>query len=86
MEKFEVTRLGERGQIVIPQEFRKSMGLHAGEKFIVFEHKDVLMFKRMKAPTLEDFEFMLRRSHEHAEKHKLTEKDLKESIRRARRR
>jgi len=82
--EFEVTKLGERGQVVIPQEFRKNMGLHAGEKFIVMERGDMLILKRLKAPTIEDFEVMIKRGHTHAEDHKLTGKDLQEAINRAR--
>ena len=82
--ELEVTRLGERGQVVIPQEFRKSMGLHGGEKFIVLGSGDTLLLKRIKVPTIADFEGMLRKAHAHARKHRLTEKHLEEAIRKAR--
>lgn len=82
--EFEVTKLGERGQVVIPQEFRRDMGLHTGEKFIVIGRRDMLILKRMKAPTLEDFEVMIRKGHAHAKKHKLTEQDMQEAIKKAR--
>ena len=84
MNKFEVTKLGERGQIVIPQEFRKSMGLHPGEKFIVVEIGDTLMFKRLQAPSMEELNKMLEKSHQHAKKNGLTEKDMWDSIKNAR--
>ena len=84
MDKFEVTKLGERGQIVIPQEFRKSMDLRPGEKFIVVEMGDTLMFKRLQAPSMEEFNKMLAKSHQHAKKHGLTEKDMWDAIKRAR--
>jgi len=84
MEEFEVTRLGERGQIVIPQEFRKSMDLHPGEKFMVVGREDTLIIKRIKAPTLEDFEDMLKKGHAHAKKHRLTKDDLAKAIKKAR--
>ena len=84
METFEVTKLGERGQIVIPQEFRKSLGLHAGEKFIVVARDGALIFRRLKAPSMKEFDSMLAKSHEHARKHKLTEKDMWDSIKKAR--
>lgn len=84
MEQFEVTKLGERGQIVIPQEFRKSMGLQRGEKFVVVSRSGMLILKRLKAPSIEEFEVMLRKGHSHAKKHGLTPKDLAEAIRKAR--
>ena len=82
--EFEITKLGERGQVVIPQEFRKSMGLHIGEKFIVIERGDMLVLKRIKAPAMEEFDAMIAKSHAHAKKQGLTEKDLQEAVKRAR--
>lgn len=43
--EFEVTKLGERGQVVIPQEFRKSMGLKTGDKLFVMERANTLIQK-----------------------------------------
>ena len=82
--EFEVTKMGERGQVVIPQEFRTHMGLRTGEKFMVIECRDMLILKRMEAPTLDDFEVMIRKGHAHATEHKLTEQDLQKAIKRAR--
>ena len=83
--EFEITRLGERGQIVIPQIFREHLKLQKGEKFIVIGKEDAIILKRMKAPTKDEFEKLLRKSHEHARKHGLTEKDMWDAIKDARR-
>ncbi len=83
--EFEVTKLGERGQIVIPQVFREHLKLHKGEKFIIVGRGDSLILKRMKAPTKEEFEKLLKESHEHAKKHNLTEKDMWDAIKKTRR-
>ena len=82
METFEVTKLGERGQIVIPQEFRKSLDLQTGEKFIVMAQDDTLIFKRLKAPKMQELEKMLSKSRAHARKHKITQKEVNEAIKR----
>ena len=84
MESFEVTKLGERGQIVIPQEFRKSMKLEPGEKFIIIGRGETLMFKRLQAPSIEEFDIMIRKSHARAKKLKLTSKELEEVRKRSR--
>lgn len=34
------TVLGERGQVVIPKEFRDKMGLEAGSRLVVMQHGD----------------------------------------------
>ncbi len=82
--EFEITRLGERGQIVIPLAFREHLNLQKGEKFIVVEQGDNIVLRRIKAPTKWEFEDLLRRTHEHARKHGLTEKDLMDAIKRVR--
>ncbi len=82
--EFEITQIGERGQVVIPQEFRKSMGLKTGDKFFVMERADTLILKRVSPPTIEEFDEMIRRGHERAKKLNLTQKDTEEVRKRAR--
>jgi bifunctional DNA-binding transcriptional regulator/antitoxin component of YhaV-PrlF toxin-antitoxin module len=48
---FGTAMLGPRGQLVIPVEARKELGVHAGDKFLVFGHFDGqgLMFIKVEA-------------------------------------
>lgn len=82
--EFETARMGERGQIVIPQVFRENMDLHKGAQFIVVEMHDSIIFKKLAAPTVDEFELMIKKGHAFAKKHKLTEKDMWDAIRKAR--
>jgi len=82
--EFEVTRLGERGQIVIPQVFREHLKLEKGEKFIVVEQGDSIVLRRLKAPTKTEFEELLKKTHEFAKKKGLTEKDMWDAIKKTR--
>lgn len=43
----ELTRLSERGQIVIPTELRKSMNLKEGERFIVMGLGDTIVLRKL---------------------------------------
>lgn len=43
----EMTRLSERGQIVIPTEIRKSMKLKEGERFIVVGLGDTIILRKL---------------------------------------
>jgi len=81
---FEIAKIGERGQVVIPQSLRGDMHLHKGDKFMVLQRGDMLILKKLRAPSMEDFDKMLKKSHAHAKKHGLTEKDLQDAIKRAR--
>jgi len=82
--EFEIAKIGERGQVVIPQSFRDDMSIHKGDKFMVLQRGDMLVLKKLRAPSMEDFDKMLKKTHAHARKHGLTEKDLQEAINRAR--
>ncbi|MBS3055995.1 MAG: AbrB/MazE/SpoVT family DNA-binding domain-containing protein [Candidatus Aenigmarchaeota archaeon] len=46
--EIEISKVGERGQVVIPQEFREELQIKKGEKFIVFRSEDKLIFQQMK--------------------------------------
>jgi len=43
----ETTKLSEKGQVVIPKEFRKKMGLKPGNQFLVIAAKETIILQRM---------------------------------------
>jgi len=54
--EIEITKIGERGQIVIPLEFREELKLKKGEKFIIVKEDNKLILepmKSLKAKTIE---------------------------------
>ena len=81
---FEITKIGERGQVVIPQTFRDEMHVEKGEKFMVLRRGDTLILKRLVSPSKQEIEELFRKGHEHAKKHGLTEKDMWDAIARVR--
>ena len=46
--EIEISKMGERGQIVIPQEFREELQIKTGEKFIIVKSDDKLILQQMK--------------------------------------
>ena len=82
--EFEVTKVGERGQVVIPQSVRKEMKIHKGDKFMVIQRGNVLVLRRLHKPTMKEFKKMLKECHDHAKKHGLTPKDMEDAIRKVR--
>lgn len=82
---FEVATVGERGQVVIPQEFRDNIGIHKGDKFMVLKRGDMLVFKRLQAPSIGDFDKMLKKAQQHAKAHGLVPSDAEEAIKKVRR-
>ena len=48
----EITTMSEKGQVVIPQELRKMMGLKAKSKFVVVGKGDTIIMKKLVIPDL----------------------------------
>jgi len=44
----DIGKVGERGQIVIPQDIRKKLGIRQGEKFLIISQDDDLIFRPLK--------------------------------------
>jgi AbrB family looped-hinge helix DNA binding protein len=49
------TKLSSRGQVVIPEEIRKRLGLEAGDQFVVIGEGDVVVLKSIAAPPIGQF-------------------------------
>ena len=43
----EISKVGERGQIVIPQDFREELNIKKGDKFIVVKTDNKLIFQQI---------------------------------------
>ncbi len=43
----ETTKLSEKGQVVIPKEFRKKMGLKTGNQFLVIAAQEAIILQRI---------------------------------------
>ncbi|MBI5392824.1 AbrB/MazE/SpoVT family DNA-binding domain-containing protein [Candidatus Woesearchaeota archaeon] len=76
----EIATIGERGQIVIPQSLRDDLHIDKGDKFMIIKKGDIIIFKKLREPTKQEFAQMLKKAHESAEKHSLTEKDLENAL------
>ncbi len=46
--EIEISKVGERGQIVIPQEFRDKLNIKRGEKFLVVRTDNKLILQQMR--------------------------------------
>ena len=82
--EFEITKMGERGQVVIPLSLRKEMKINKGDKFMVIQRGNVLVLEKLRKPSMEEFEKMLKKTRAHAKKHGLTPKDMEDAIRKVR--
>jgi antitoxin PrlF len=85
MPKVEFTSMSSRGQVVIPQDIRKQMGLEEGTKFVVFSDGENLLMKPLLTPNMTVFKKLLRDSHAYARRAGLKRSDVKKAIQRVRR-
>ena len=49
----EMTRISEKGQVVIPNSLRQEMGIEASDQFLVFGEGSTIILKRIEKPALQ---------------------------------
>jgi AbrB family looped-hinge helix DNA binding protein len=81
----ELTRLSERGQIVIPTELRKSMNLKEGERFIIMGVGDTIVLRKLELSQERlRLKKLIRESREKARKGGFSEGEVTKLIRETR--
>ena len=78
MKEVQITTTSPKGQVVIPQEIRKHMGIESGTKFAVYGRGDTIIFKRVELPTIKDFEKLARFGRTFAKSKGIKKKDVLE--------
>ena len=80
-----MTRLSERGQIVIPTELRKSMNLREGERFIIMGVGDTIVLRKLELSQERlRLKKLIRDSQKKARKGGFTEEEVTKLIRETR--
>jgi AbrB family looped-hinge helix DNA binding protein len=59
MKRVATTKMSVKGQVVIPEEIRKRVGLNAGDRFVVVGEGDAVVLKRLRSPTMSEFQPLL---------------------------
>ena len=78
------TKMSSRGQIVIPEDIRSSLGLEEGSQFIVIGENDSVILKSISPPPMSQFKNLMLKAQVAAKKAKMRKKDLQEAIRKIR--
>lgn len=79
------TRMSSKGQVVIPEDVRKALGLEAGAQFVVMGDGDTVVLKRIAAPAKSELRAMIGKVRSHARRAGIRPSDVKGAIQRARR-
>jgi len=70
------TRMSSKGQVVIPEDVRKSLNLKTGDQFVVIGRGDAVILKTISAPAFEEFTDMLDEAQKQAKTAGLKKSDL----------
>ncbi len=81
-----ITSLSTKGQVVIPEDIRKIIGLKEGAKMMVFTDGANVMLKPIATPNMEEFEKMAKATQQLARKAGIKKGDIAEAIKKVRRR
>ena len=80
MSAIETTKMTSKGQIVIPEETRKRLGLKSGDKFLVVGDRDVVILKTLTSPSLNEFDDLLKIARKQAKAVGLKRSDITKAI------
>jgi AbrB family looped-hinge helix DNA binding protein len=78
------TRLSSKGQVVIPEDIRNSLGLKTGVQFVVIGKGDSVIFKTITPPSFDQFEDLLSDARKQARRAGLKITDISKAIKRVR--
>jgi len=78
------TRLSSRGQVVIPEDVRKTLKLRTGDQFVVIGRGDTVILKTIPAPSFAEFSDMLDEARRQAKAAGLRKADVDRIIREVR--
>lgn len=78
----ELTRISEKGQVVIPSSLRKEMKIKKSDQFLMFGEDNTIILKKVEIPTIKKaFDEIAKPLQKAAKQAGLTREDLKEAIR-----
>lgn len=80
MEVLATTKMSSKGQVVIPEEIRKRLGLKAGSQFVVVGDKDVVILKTISPPSIEEFDEFIAEARRQARQAGIKSADIKNAI------
>ena len=84
MNEMEITSLSSRGQVVIPSDIRKKMGLSNGTKLMVFYDGEQIFMKPVVKPEMKEIRKMSSESRKFAKEIGLTKADVSKALKKVR--
>ena len=79
------TKMSSKGQVVIPESIRESLGLQTGARFVVVAGQDAILLKLVAQPSMEEFDELLAEARRQARHAGLEQSDIGNAVAAARR-
>jgi AbrB family looped-hinge helix DNA binding protein len=80
MNQVATTKLSSKGQVVIPEEIRKRLGLEPGVQFVVVGDGDVVILKIIETPQMAQFDDLVREARKAAGAAGLKRADIAQAV------
>ena len=78
----ELTRISEKGQVVIPSSLRREMGIKKSDQFLIFGEDGTVILKKIEKPAIKKtFDEIAKPLQNAAKQLRLNKTDLKNAIR-----
>lgn len=84
MSKLSTTKMSSKGQVVIPEEIRDRLGLKPGDQFVVLGDKDVVILKALTAPSMSEFDSIIKDARSQASEAGMKRSDVYKITRKVR--
>jgi AbrB family looped-hinge helix DNA binding protein len=74
------TKMSSKGQVVIPEDIRKRLGLEPGAQFVVIGDDDTVILKMITAPDMSQFDELISRARKQARRTGLNRSDIASAV------
>jgi len=80
MSELATTRMSSKGQVVIPEDIRKRLGLEPGSQFVVVAGKDAIILKTISPPSMDEIDELIKTARRQARKAGMKRSDIKYAV------
>ena len=80
MAEIATTKMSSKGQVVIPEDIRKRLGLEPGSQFVVIGEDDTVILKSIAAPEMNEFDELIARARSQARKAGMKQSDIASAV------
>ena len=84
MKTIATTKMSSKGQVVIPEDIRKSLDLKPGSQFVVVGENVIVILKSITTPSMKSFDNMIKKARIQARSAGMKKSDINSAVKKAR--